>query len=288
MTINVDRRFEELFFGFKDSLIALGARFAIPVLRALMLLFSWLYVSLDLSNLMDWMFQLVPDAELTCQGTQQPMYLFSNLVLYVCIMWLASADVQGPFRFRQRWDTLIAARDGGWPSPIAVFGEKLENLFVYVLRALAMLVTSRPLMLGNYTAFCKDRSITIITFLLAFPLSVIMFPILISSFVPSVGPAPPLRLDRLAPADDGEGFEKSAREVALAEADGTSIGAGAGGSAGISLNERMPGMAILRGRQLGGVGGATRLRSVVGEASARLLRARAPRASRYSLRAETL
>ena len=28
VTINVDRRFEELFFGFKDSLIALGARFA--------------------------------------------------------------------------------------------------------------------------------------------------------------------------------------------------------------------------------------------------------------------
>ena len=157
---------------------------------------------------MGWLFQLVPDAELTCRGTQQPMYLFSNLVITACIISLASADVLGPFRFRRRWETLVASRDGGRPSPIAVFGEKVENIFVYVLRALGLLVTRRPLQLGMHTSYCKDQPITIITFLIAVSFFPIITPIMLSSFMPSVGPAPPLRLQRVAVDDLNDEYWK--------------------------------------------------------------------------------
>ena len=214
---DVPDRFKQLFDELQQALITLGAHFVVPVLNLLRLLFSWLYVTLNLSNLMQWLFQLeiAPDAEITCKGTQQPMYLFADIVIAVCIISLASADVLGPFRFRQRWAELVTSRGKFLPSPISLLGEKVENFFVYVLRALILLVSRRPFQLGKHTSYCGDQPITAITFIAALFSFPILALIMLSSFVPSVGPAPPQ-------GTDANGAPPSAEGTSLATVPGTS------------------------------------------------------------------
>ena len=47
-------------------------------------IFSWFFVTLDLSNRIQWLFRLdigLPDTEITCEGTRQPMYLFADVII---------------------------------------------------------------------------------------------------------------------------------------------------------------------------------------------------------------
>jgi hypothetical protein len=141
---------------------------------------------------MEWIFALevFPDAEVTCEGTKQPIYLFANLVIVSLIIALASADVLDACRFWRTWDELIVSRGRMFPTPVALFGEKAEAGFVYVLRGLVLLTSTRPYK-RHYTEHCEDEPIMWLSLILSYATTPFFSMLLLSSFVHGTGPAPP-------------------------------------------------------------------------------------------------
>ena len=96
---------------------------------------------------MEWFFSLeiIPDAEISCDGTKQPIYLIADLAVMCGIIALASADVLDPLRFWCTWDRLIVSRSRGPSSPtmMMLLGDRVEEgIGQYITSCVAMITSS--------------------------------------------------------------------------------------------------------------------------------------------------
>ena len=191
---DIDERFIDLFRELKLVILSIGFGLHVailPILNVLERLFSYLFFTLDLSNIMEWIFNLniIPNAEVTCDGTKQPIYLFCDLVVVCGIIALASADVLDAFKFWHAWDRLIVAR-GTYGTVISVLGEKIEAGLVYLLRGLILLTSVKPFNM-RYNIYCEDKNISWVTLVLAWATLLPFLFLVLSAFVHGAGPAPP-------------------------------------------------------------------------------------------------
>jgi len=208
-------RFDRVFLALKSGIVE--AAEAIPhiglVLEPVIALaggiFRTLFIYLDPFKVMDQLFELVPDAQIRCRGTQQPWFLLANLCLAAVIVMVVSAvmDSHDAFRFQRAWDVLTrgwekkTSSHGGnkWvyraplmPTVATVGAEPAERVLVYGVRVLVLLSSSRPFILHK-TGVCNDASIGILTMAVAYLSAPFIFTVLLASFVQGVGPAPPTR-----------------------------------------------------------------------------------------------
>ena len=125
-------RFDRVFLALKSGIVE--AAEAIPhiglVLEPVITLaggiFRTLFIYLDPFKVMDQLFELVPDAQIRCRGTQQPWFLLANLCLAAVIVMVVSAvmDSHDAFRFQRAWDVLTR----GWEKKTSSHG---GNKWVY-------------------------------------------------------------------------------------------------------------------------------------------------------------
>ena len=203
---NVDMQFELIYETLRNAIYRVTGeplRFIMrPLLDCIHAIFRLIFRYLDLSNVMEAVFQVVPSAEIRCEGTQQPWFLLANLIICSSIVSLVSADILDPVRFRSAWDSLthgwgysgsrnqwVRNSCARYKLPMFISGS-FERGFVYLLRMMVLLVSSRPFLL-RFTRHCQDWDSAVITLSISYlTMPPLMF-ITLASFVSGVGPAPP-------------------------------------------------------------------------------------------------